>query len=70
MQEEFTRNEAPPPLPPSLSLSKRRFPARFLLVPLFLFVISPQVPAYIASYDEFAAKGVKEIFVIAVNDTL
>ncbi|KAL7409387.1 Redoxin-domain-containing protein [Mrakia frigida] len=30
---------------------------------------SSQVPAYIASFDEFAAKGVKEIFVIAVNDT-
>ncbi|KAA8893311.1 Redoxin [Sphaerosporella brunnea] len=29
---------------------------------------SSQVPGYIANYPQFAAKGVKDIYVIAVND--
>lgn len=33
------------------------------------FLHGRQVPGYISNYDAFAAKGVKEIFVVAVNDT-
>lgn len=29
---------------------------------------SSQVPGYIAKHDEFVAKGVSDIYVVAVND--
>ena len=28
-----------------------------------------QVPAYIENYDKFITKGVKEVYVVAINDT-
>lgn len=37
-------------------------------IPLYVAPCSSQVPGYIANYDGFAAKGVSDIYIVAVND--
>ncbi|OCH92917.1 Redoxin [Obba rivulosa] len=42
----------------------------FLGVPgAFTYACSKQVPTYIDAYDQFKAKGVDNVYVVAVNDT-
>lgn len=52
-------------LPPSLNICFQQSPDT---TPLYVAPCSSQVPGYIANYDGFAAKGVSDIYIVAVND--